>query len=165
MHFIVATPFDATLWRAMSISIITFWLVTAVGVGLLLFQKMPDRIVAWSVRLGLLISLIGFAEGFLMPGPNAAQQAAQAAGQNLDLIGAHTVGDVDGGPGLTFLGWSAEHGDLRIGHFVGIHAVQVVPLLGFVLNRQRERWLHEGHRMMVLVIGAASYLGLVLLAT
>jgi len=165
MHFNVATPFDAALWQAMSLSIMVFWLISAVGTGLVLFQKMSNRILAWSVRLGLLITLVGFTEGFLMPRPNAAQQAAQAGGQKLDLIVAHTVGDFDGGPGLMFLGWSTEHGDLRIGHFVGIHGIQVVPLLGFLLSRRRERWVREGHRLMLLLTGAASYLGLVVLVT
>ena len=165
MHFNVATPLDAALWRIMSISIMLFWLVTALGLGLVLFQKLPNRVLTWSVRLGLLLTLVGFTEGFLMPAPNATQRAALAAGQQLDLIGAHTVGAADGGPGLPLLGWSTQHGDLRVGHFVGIHGVQAIPLLGALLLRRRPRWLLERHALALVGIGAAAYGGLIALVT
>ncbi len=133
IHFNDSTAFATLLWRTMSVSIMLFWLVTLVGVGLLLFQPMTNRVLAWSVRLGMLLTLIGLTECFLMTSPNATQQTILASGQQLDLVGAHTVGALDGGPGLPLLGWSTNHGDLRIGHFIGIHAVQVIGLLGLLL--------------------------------
>jgi hypothetical protein len=165
MHFNVATPFDAALWQVMSLSIMVFWLVTLVGLVLLLLQPMQSRVLAWSVRLGMLVTLVGLTQGFLMPNPNATQQAMLDAGQQLDLVGAHTVGALDGGPGLPLLGWSTEHGDLRIGHFVGIHGVQAIPLLAFLLLQLRAAWLREGHRVALVVVGALTHLGLVVLVT
>ena len=165
MHFNVATPFDAALWQFMSTTIMLFWLVTLVGLVLLLFQPMPNRVLAWSVRLGMVVTLVGLTQGFLMPSPNATQQAMLAAGEQLDLIGAHTVGGLDGGPGLPLLGWSTEHGDLRIGHFVGIHGIQAIPLLGFLLLQLRAAWLRQGHRLALVTIGALAHLGLVALVT
>lgn len=163
MHFNVATPFDAALWQFMSLTIMLFWLVTLLGLGLLLFQPMPNRVLAWSVRLGMLVTLVGLTQGFLMPPPNATQQAMLAAGQQLDLIGAHTVGGLDGGPGLPLLGWSTQHGDLRIGHFVGIHGIQAIPLLAFLLLPAA--WLRDGHKLALVSIGALAHLGLVVLVT
>lgn len=165
MHFNVATPFDAALWQFMSITIMLFWLVTLVGLVLLLFQPMPNRVLAWSVRLGMVVTLVGLTQGFLMPTPNATQQDMLAAGQRLDLIGAHTVGGLDGGPGLPLLGWSTQHGDLRIGHFVGIHGIQAVPLLAFLLLQMPAAWLRQGHRLALVTIGALAHLGLVVLVT
>lgn len=165
MHFNVATPFDAALWQAMGISIMLFWLITLIGVVLLLFQPMPNRVLAWSIRLGMLLTLIGLTQGFLMTTPNATQQAMLAVNQQVDLIGAHTVGALDGGPGLPLLGWSVEHGDLRIGHFVGIHSIQVLGLLGLLLTYLRVPWLTQRHQLALVVVGALGYLGLVGLVT
>ena len=66
------------------------------------------------------------------------------------------------------VGWSTTGGDLRIGHFVGLHAMQVLPLvaLGLLLLAPRVLALRsEGTRTRLVVIAAAAWTGLVLLLT
>jgi hypothetical protein len=40
-----------------------------------------------------------------------------------------------GGPVLPLFGWSLGGGDLRPAHFVGIHAEQMLPFIGFIVTR------------------------------
>lgn len=162
-HFNVATPFDGMLWSIMGMSITVVWVMGFLTAGLLLFQRLPSPVFAWSLRLGMLLALIGMGLAFMMTGPTAAQQAQLAAGQTATIIGAHSVGVADGGPGLPFVGWSTVGGDLRIAHFVGLHAMQMLPLLGWLLLSLQASWLRRGHRVALVWTAGGAYLGLMLL--
>jgi hypothetical protein len=166
-HFNIATPLDAAVFSTMG-ALITLLAVLNLMLGIwLIFQPMPDPVLAWSIRLGVLISFVGMLVGYLMTaGPTPAQLAAAQAGQPLTVVGAHSVGVADGGPGLPLLGWSTVGGDLRIGHFLGLHAMQVLPLLGFALTRPwaAKRWSSD-RRAQLVWLGGAAYLGLLATAT
>jgi hypothetical protein len=136
-HFNVGTPLDATLFTIMGISILMLWLAS-VGVLVTLFrQRFADRSWAWALRLGMLIAVIGAATGGLMVRPSAAQSVALTQHRGVVAVGGHTVGAPDGGAGLPGLGWSTRHGDLRVPHFFGLHALQVIPLAAWLIRRQR----------------------------
>ncbi|HTE17555.1 MAG TPA: ABA4-like family protein, partial [Armatimonadota bacterium] len=164
-HFNMSTPLDGMLWSAMGIVITAVWLMGALAAWLLSRQQVDPPAFTTALRLGLLLTLVGMALGFLMTMPSAAQRATLAAGGHSASIGAHTVGAPDGGPGLPLVGWSTVGGDLRVGHFLGLHALQLLPLLGWALSRLRLRGLEEGDRVDLVRIAAAGYLALMLLVT
>lgn len=122
-HFNNTNPFDETLWSIMGTAIMVLWLATLVAAVVLWFTPGRDRARTLAIRAGSLLSLVGLGLGFLMTMPTAAQLADYDG-----IVGAHTVGAGDGGPGLPILGWSTEHGDLRIPHFIGMHALQLIPI-------------------------------------
>jgi hypothetical protein len=168
MHFNFSTPLDSALYTSMAISIYALFVISLIAAALILRQPLPGRSFAWSLRLGLLVTVAaGFGLGNLMTAPTSAQTASMAAGEPGagSVMGAHTVGAEDGGPGLPILGWSTEHGDLRIGHFFGLHALQAIPLLGLAISRRRETWLTDAHRITLVAIGALTYVGWLALVT
>jgi hypothetical protein len=138
-HFNVATPVDAALFGFMGFAIVIVWL-TSIAVTVALFrQQFSDRAMGWALRLGLAITVLGSATGGLMVRPTQAQLADAHATHHMPVSGAHTVGAVDGGPGIPGTGWSREHGDLRVPHFVGLHAMQILPLFAWLVGRNRPR--------------------------
>jgi hypothetical protein len=164
-HFNVATPLDGAIFSTMGILIIAAWAMNLLAAVLLIRQRLPDPAYAWALRLGLLLTLVGAAIGFLMVTPTSAQLAGAAAGQGMTIAGAHSVGVADGGPGLPLVGWSATGGDLRVPHFVGLHALQALPLLGWLLALPWARRLGARHRLALVWIAGLSYLGLIGLLT
>ena len=91
--------------------------------------------------------------------PNSRQLAEAHATGRLPIAGAHTVGAPDGGPGLPVTGWSVDHGDLRIAHFLGMHGLQVLPLLAWWIARRRALAGERTQRNLIFA-AAASYLAL-----
>lgn len=162
-HFNVQGSFNAALWSLMAISIMILFITTIVIAVLLLRQKFASPVFAWGLRLGLLITIIGLGEGYLMTSPTAQQMAGWKAGEPVTIAGAHSVGVEDGGPGLPGLNWSTVGGDLRIGHFVGMHALQVLPFVAWFISRRKK--LSVRQQVQLVWTAGFGYLGLVALVT
>ena len=119
-HYNNSTPLYLVLFQLMGLAATLVTLYTAY-VGVLFFQNdFPDLPLAylWSIRSGILIFVVFSFEGALMGGRMS-----------------HTVGGEDGSIGIHLLKWSKKFGDLRVSHFIGMHALQVLPILAFYVIR------------------------------
>ena len=116
-HFNQATPFDGAVFGLMGLAIAANTVL--VGWTLVLCLRHRPSLappVLTGVRLGLLLFLLASVQGGLIVSNQA-----------------HSVGAPDGGPGLPLLNWSTRVGDLRVAHFLGLHALQLLPLAGWWL--------------------------------
>lgn len=155
-HFNVATPLDATLFAMMGSAIVVQTLASAAVAVALWRQRFADAALGTALRAGLTITLLGAATGGLMTRPTSVQLDEARSTSRIMTVGAHTVGAPDGGPGLPGTGWSVEHGDLRVPHFIGLHAIQVLPLIVLVLRRR----LKPGADVSAARLAALSYAAL-----
>ncbi|WUS35527.1 hypothetical protein OG357_31870 [Streptomyces sp. NBC_01255] len=155
-HFNEATPFDAAVFRLMGATVAILWFGALAIAVLLLRARILDRATAWAVRLSSLIALAGAAVGFLMVSPTPEQLAVDDS----PIVGAHSVGVSDGGPSMPLTGWSTTGGDLRVPHFFGMHALQLLPLLLLVLTALAPRFARladERFRLRVTLTAAGMY--------
>jgi len=148
-HFNYETPFDALLYQIMTGSIAVLWVGTLAITVVLFRAPIEDAASRWAIRLGGAISLVGISLGMLMVSPTAEQSAG-------------VVQD------MAITGWSTTGGDLRIPHFVGMHALQALPLFLMLLGMLATRFprLRDGVvRGRLVLVAAAGYAGLVGLVT
>jgi hypothetical protein len=117
-HFNQSTQFDLTVFNIMGI------MITVSTIAMMLFLWILRRDTPttragylWGMRLGVGLFVVASWLGFVMVANSG-----------------HAVRDPPGA-GLPFVNWSVEMGDLRTAHFFGMHAMQALPLLGFVLDR------------------------------
>jgi len=159
-HFNASTPLDRTLFIVMGSAILLQTLVSVAVAVALWRQRFGDRPLGWALRLGMTLTILGALTGALMTRPTPAQLEHARAGEPIITVGAHTVGAADGGPGVPVTGWSRDHGDLRVPHFIGLHAIQALALIAVGLRRW---WGPQAVRVRVVLIAAASYASLFIL--
>lgn len=177
-HFNFETLFDAILYEIMAVSIVAVWAGALVLTVLVVRSDIRDHARKVTVSLGAVLSLIGIGLGALMTAPTGAQVTSMkdgnvsildsTHGDGFHTLGAHTVGGEDGGPGLPLLGWSTTGGDLRIPHFVGMHALQALLVLNVVLALLAARWpalAPTAVRANLIRIGAAGFAAMLALVT
>jgi hypothetical protein len=159
-HFNFSTPLDAALFSFMGAAIVIQTVLSGLVAVALWRQSFQNRALGWALRIGMVITIIGASSGGLMTRPTDAQLAGVAVTHQMPIVGAHTVGAPDGGPGLPGTGWSVEHGDLRVPHFLGLHALQILPVFAWLLWRRR---VGDARRARSVAVTGASYLGLFLI--
>jgi hypothetical protein len=154
-HFNVSTPTAITIWSIMA-TFISIVLFSTIFISLMiLFQKQQEFNLKLALALGSINTAVGMGLAYLMTWPTATQLANYQG-----IAGAHAVGVSDGGPGLPFLGWSTVAGDLRVGHFFGLHSIQVAAIL-LALSLL----LPIAFRIPLIVVGNLTWLGFVGLVT
>lgn len=137
-HFNVTTRVNAAISLTMDIM---DPLNSVFVVALLIFACLARYDVTppclWGIRSGLAIFL-----------------GASAVGGVMVAHGAHSIGVEDGGPGLPFMNWSTTGGDLRVAHFVGLHAMQVLPLCAWLISKH-DGWTLSRKTSYVLALSVA----------
>ncbi|WP_338665275.1 hypothetical protein VQH23_08890 [Pararoseomonas sp. SCSIO 73927] len=124
-HF-ATSPFDLAMYALMGIGATLLVLATALLGALILRHPAPGVpvLVGRAVAIGLLVSgVTGLVTGWAISTNDGA------------VVGGSGVA----GPTIPLFGWSGTAGDLRVAHFVGLHAAQLLPLLGLVLSASRAR--------------------------
>ena len=134
-HFNVSTSTNAAMFSLMAFAITVITLFTAYIAVLFFTKDFPNlsNSYLWGIRLGLLLFVVFAFEGFVM-------------GAKLS----HTVGAADGGAGLPLTNWSKQNGDLRIAHFLGMHALQILPFIGYYLSNNAKITISMGVLYFVL---------------
>jgi len=160
-HFNTAAAFDAAVYGAMGMIIGVVFTASILLFIVTCFETFADRALGLSIRLGLLLALLGMSTGVFMATPTRQQLAEAHKTGAHPHSGAHSVGGPDGGPSLPITGWSTDHGDLRIAHFIGLHAMQVL-LLAWWFTRKRAGWAHIRQVRLVALVGMSLALAFVL---
>lgn len=134
-HFNTSTAFDAAIFTIMGLGTLALFVGYAAMAWSLIRRPGPSRLIDVATMVGLVLSIAGGVVGVVM----------------VSVFGGHGVGE--GGGAVPLFGWRITGGDLRVPHFVGIHALQALPALAWLV----ERYLRRG-RGAALAAGSAAYL-------
>lgn len=140
-HYNAETAFEAMMYQSV-MGVGAVLLVLGIGVFGVIAWRDRDARLGPALRAGV---VLGFGLSFVLTLVSAGALSAQ---------GGHFIGTPPPGAAtIPFFGWSAAVGDLRPTHFVALHAMQALPLLGWWLDRR-------GHGPWIVGVAAVAYVGL-----
>ena len=159
-HYNISTPVDATIYSLMATFVSMLATANIICLVVVLFHTAIPSIIRIACGWGLGIAVVGMVAGVLMTSVNVSPSqlhTMQVDKKAPTSYGAHSVGVDDGGPGLPLVGWSTVGGDLRVGHFVGLHGLQVLPVFAMLLisGRLFRRNTPAQHQQLVQLVGIA----------
>ena len=136
-HFNNQTFEDFILFQIMAITIVCVWL----GFGVYAWKlfkstEYGNDLVFKGIQVGAIITFLTMPFAFTMPQPSKTQlqEIIKNKSQIGLVVGSHTVDEKDPSQTYPLTGWAKTGGDLRIAHFLGLHALQILPILAFLLN-------------------------------
>ncbi|MEM6749484.1 MAG: hypothetical protein AAF612_03345 [Planctomycetota bacterium] len=141
-HYNTDSTFGSAMYSVMGVAAVALSLTPVVtAIAIVTRRRTGPRfaIIKWGLVLGVLVSLVGTAGVGIMLGgsPDHYPQTSETLGERLPLIG-----------------WSTTGGDLRIAHFVGMHAMQGLFVLALLLA-----WRSVPAARACLVVIALGWLG------
>ena len=140
-HYATDTGFETSMYVLMGIAAVLLSLTPLVFAIACMFPKSGDGFPA-ALRVGILLGSVVTILG------------GATVGGMLSEVPAHYPADPDDAQSrIPFVGWSLERGDLRIAHFVGLHALQGLIAAGLLLIRSRIRFA-----VTSLIVGAVGWL-------
>ncbi|HYF56509.1 MAG TPA: hypothetical protein VEA41_19805 [Salinarimonas sp.] len=139
-HYNVGDPFHAAMYGLMGVGAVA---LTAMSpwLGALVARYRPAHLapaLLWSIVLGLVLTFV----------LGAGSGAVLSAGDGHWIGGARSDANA-----LPLLGWSRTGGDLRAAHFLGMHAMHVLPAVGLLAARR----LPARAGVMTVLAAAAGY--------
>lgn len=118
-HFNTGTLFSSIAYNVMGVGAVSLT-VTAAFVGWRIFRRSNKTIWQAAAGLGLMVGAV----------------LGTIAGSYMSAHSGHWVGGVQSDANsLTFFNWSTTGGDLRVAHFVGLHAAQFIALSALTRSR------------------------------
>ena len=127
-HFNEETVFDQIVYAVMGVGALILIMPTLVVGVRFLFARSSERLTP-GLKLG---AGLGLALSFLLTVPIAGYMSIGMDGHWINAP------RTDAG-GLPLVGWSREGGDLRVSHFFSSHLMQVLPLIGFMADKNLGR--------------------------
>jgi hypothetical protein len=139
-HYNVGDPFHAAMYSLMGVGAVILSAVSP-ALAVLLWRHKPGQ---WSTAFWL-SAVLGLMLTFVL---------GAGAGAVLSAGDGHWIGGLrsDAG-GVPVLGWSRTGGDLRVAHFLGMHALHVLPVIGLLASYL----VRPGAAIGVVVIAGAVY--------
>lgn len=129
VHFNFRSLFDAVIYESVGAVAMATVVLHVLLVAVVLRKRAARPPVLLALKLGTALLVASALVGVLMAFP------LNGEGWSGDAVGGHFIGtdvDHDVVPGIY---WSSEGGDLRVAHFIGLHAFQVLPLTALLFAR------------------------------
>jgi hypothetical protein len=148
-HFNYSTPFDAVVFNIMGTMIVLVEIVVVVVALWTFFSLKAPLSLAWAIRLGMVLLVVSQIFGNLI--------IANGIPQVLDFQTGEFIRE---GVNSAYIFGAA--GSMKVPHALTLHAIQVLPLLAFLLLFTN--W-SESRRLAAVIVAAAGYTGLVVVST